>query len=54
MMLTFFTVLAGAALGGGVAIDITVVVVLAGIALAVIAVANGARLVRRVGELYDE
>jgi hypothetical protein len=54
MMPTVLTVLAGAALGGGLAVDITVVVVMAAVALVAIAAANSARVMRRVGELFDE
>jgi hypothetical protein len=44
MPLTFLTVLAGASLGGGVALDATLLVVLAAVALIVIATVNGARI----------
>jgi hypothetical protein len=54
MMLTFLTVLAGAVLGGGLAVGLTVVVVAAAVALSMIAAANGARVMRRVGDLFDE
>jgi hypothetical protein len=54
MTLTIFTVLAGAALGGGLAGRLTAVVVLAVIALVVIAVANGARFMYRVAQLFDD
>ena len=43
------TVLAGAALGGGIAVGLTVVVVVAVVALAALAAANGARC---LGELF--
>ena len=54
MTLTFLTMIAGAALGGGLAVGVTAVVVLAAVALVVLAAANGARFVRRVAELFDE
>ena len=54
MMLTFLTVIAAALLGGGLAAEVTLVVVFAAAALGLIAVANGAVLVRRVMNLYDE
>jgi hypothetical protein len=44
MPLTFLTVVAGASLGGGVALDATLLVVLAAIALIVIAAVNGTRI----------
>ena len=50
MLLTFLTLIAGAVLGGGVAVGLTALVVLAAIALAVIAAANG---VRTVGRMLD-
>jgi hypothetical protein len=50
MMLTFLTLVAGAALGGGIAAGLTALVVLAAVALAVIGMANG---VRTVGRLFD-
>jgi hypothetical protein len=46
-MLTFFTLIAAAALGGAVALELTALIVLAGIALAVIGAANGVRTVGR-------
>jgi hypothetical protein len=54
MTLTFLTVVAGAALGGGLAVGFTAVVVLAAVALVVLAAANGAQFMRRVAELFDE
>ena len=48
MPLTFLTVLAGASLGGGVALDATLLVVLAAIALIVIAGVNGVRILARI------
>jgi hypothetical protein len=48
MPLTVFTVLAGASLGGGVALDATLLVVLAAIALILIGVVNGARILRGI------
>lgn len=50
MMLTFLTLVAGAALGGGIAVGLTALVVVAAIALAVIGAANGVRTVGRVLE----
>jgi hypothetical protein len=47
MMLTLLTLVAGAALGGGVAVGFTALVVLSAVALAVIATANGVRTVDR-------
>jgi hypothetical protein len=47
MMLTFLTLIAAAALGGAVALGLNVLVVLAGVALAVIGAANGVRTVGR-------
>jgi hypothetical protein len=46
--LTFLTVLAGASLGGAVALDASVLVILAAIALIVIGVVNGARILRGI------
>ena len=51
MMLTFLTLITAAALGGAVALGLTALVVLAGVALAVIGVANGVRRVERAFEL---
>jgi hypothetical protein len=51
MMLTALTLIAAAALGGAVALELTALVVLAGIALAVIGVANGVRTIGRTFEL---
>jgi hypothetical protein len=48
MMLTFLTLVAGAALGGGIAAGLTALVILAAVALAVIAAANGVRTVSRM------
>jgi hypothetical protein len=53
MMLTFLTLIAGAALGGGVAVGVTAVVVIAAVALVVIAAANGVRTVRRMFEVLQ-
>jgi hypothetical protein len=47
MMLTFLTLIATAALGGAVALELTVLVVLAGVVLAVIGAVNGVRTVGR-------
>src|SRR5215203_853011 len=54
MMLTFLTLLAGAALGGGVAAGLTALVVLAATALTVLAAANGVRAVGRVFETLGD
>ena len=54
MLPTFLTVLAGAALGGGIAAGVGVVVVVAVVALVVIGIANGVRSLDRLGHtLYD-
>jgi hypothetical protein len=50
MMLTFLTLVAGVALGGGIAVGFTALVVLAAVALTVIAAANG---VRSVGRMFE-
>ena len=50
MMLTFLTLIAAATLGGAVALGLTALVVLAGVALAVIGAANA---VRTVGRMFD-
>jgi hypothetical protein len=54
MMLTFLTLLAGAALGGGVAVGLTALVVLAATALTVLAAANGLRSLARVFETLGD
>jgi hypothetical protein len=54
MTLTLLTVLAAAALGGGLLAQLTLVAVFAAGALVLIAVANGAVLMRRVMSLYDQ
>jgi hypothetical protein len=51
MMLNLLTLLTATALGGAVALELTALVVLAGVALAVIGAANGARTVGRTFEL---
>jgi hypothetical protein len=51
MMLTFLTLIAAVALGGAVALELTALVVLAGVALAVIGAANGVLTVGRMFEL---
>ena len=51
MMLTFLTLMTAAALGGAVALELTALVVLSGVALAVIGAANGARTAGRTFEL---
>ena len=50
MLLTFLTVIAAAALGGAVALELTALVILLGVALVVIGAANGARDVSRTFE----
>lgn len=47
---TALTVLAGAALGGGIAVEVTAIVIVAAIALVLLAAANG---VRMLGEMSD-
>jgi hypothetical protein len=54
MMLTFLTLAAGAALGGGIAIGFTALVVLAAAGLTVIAAANVVRTVGRMFELLRD
>jgi hypothetical protein len=54
MTLTFLTMVAGAALGGGLEVGVPAVVVAAAVALAVLAAVNGARLTRLVAELFDD
>ena len=53
MILTFLTVITAAALGGAVALELTALVVLAVVALAVIGAANGARCVGRTFETLN-
>ena len=54
MLPTFFTVLAGAALGGGIAAGLTVIVIVAVVALVVLGAFNGVRSLDRLGHsLYD-
>jgi hypothetical protein len=50
VFLTALTVLAGAALGGGIAVDVTAIVIVAAIALALLAAVNGLRM---LGEMSD-
>jgi hypothetical protein len=51
---TFFTVLAGAALGGGIALGVTVIVIAAVVALVVLGALNCARSLDRLSHtLYD-
>ena len=50
----FLTMVAGAALGGGLEVGVPAVVIAAAVALAVLAAANGARFMRRVAELFNE
>ena len=54
MLPTFFTVLAGAALGGGIAMGVTVIVIAAVVALVVLGAVNGLRSLDRLSHtLYD-
>ena len=54
MLPTFLTVLAGAALGGGIAAGLTVIIIAAVVALVVLGVANCVRLLDRLSHtLYD-
>jgi hypothetical protein len=50
VILTALTVLAGAALGGGIAVEATAIVIVAAIALVLLAAVNG---VRMLGEMSD-
>jgi hypothetical protein len=50
MMLTFLTLIAAAVLGGAIALELTALVILAGVALALIGAANG---VRTLGRTFD-
>jgi hypothetical protein len=50
VILTALTVLAGAALGGGIAVEVTAIVIVAAIALVLLAAVNG---VRMLGEMSD-
>lgn len=50
-MLTFLTLIAAATLGGAIALELTALVVLATVALAVIGAANGIRTAGRTFEL---
>lgn len=52
--MTALTVLAGAALGGGVAVDVTAIVIVAAIALVLLAVANGARMLGEMSASMDD
>jgi hypothetical protein len=49
-MLMFLTLIAGAALAGGVAVGLTTLVVVAAVALVAVGAANG---MRTVGRLFD-
>jgi hypothetical protein len=51
MMLTFLALISAAALAGAVALELTAIVVLAAVALAVIGAVNGVRTVGRTFEL---
>jgi hypothetical protein len=51
MMLMFLTLIAAAALGGAVALELTAMVVLAGLALAVIGAANGVSTADQLSKL---
>ena len=52
--MTALTVLAGAALGGGVAVDVTAIVIVAAIALVLLAVTNGARMLGEMSASMDD
>jgi hypothetical protein len=54
MMLTLLTLAAGAALGGGIAVGVTALVIVAAVALAVIGAANGVRTVGRIFEVLRD
>lgn len=54
MILTFLALIAAAVLGGAVALELTALVVLAAVALAVIGAANGARTAGRMSELLRD
>jgi hypothetical protein len=54
MMLTWLTLTTAAALGGAVALELTALVVLAGVALAVIGAANGVRTAGRMSDLLRD
>ena len=54
VILTALTVLAGAALGGGVAVDVTAIVIVAAIALVLLAAANGARMLGEMSASMDD
>lgn len=50
MFLAALTVLAGAALGGGIAVGVTAIVIVAAIALVVLAAVNGVRMLREMND----
>lgn len=52
--MTALTVLAGAALGGGVAVGVTAIVIVAAIALVLLAAANGARMLGEMSASMDD
>ena len=54
MFLTALTVLAGAVLGGGVAVDVTAIVIVAAVALVVLAAVNGARMLGEMSASMDD
>jgi len=54
MLLTFFTLVSAATLGGGITSELTALVVLVAVGLAVIGVANGVRTVGRMFEPLRE
>ena len=54
MFLTALTVLAGAALGGGVAVDVTAIVIVAAVALVALAAVNGARMLGEMSASMDD
>jgi hypothetical protein len=54
MMLTFLTLVAGAALAGGVAVGLTALVVVAAVTLVAVGAANGVRTVSRLFDVLGE
>lgn len=54
MLPTYLTLLAGATLGGGIAVGVTAIVIVAVVALVALGIANGVRSLDRLGHtLYD-
>jgi hypothetical protein len=50
VFLTALTVLAGAALGGAIAVNVTAIVIVAVVALVLLAAVNGVRMLRAVSD----